>query len=772
MIQKRIVRITALTVAVSILLLACSGIVFYSMLSAEQSSYEAQMQAFINEYKINIERQFDSDIESLETLSAFISDSKILELDNLDDGINGAGSESLFLRFGYCEKDSNTLRISLSKNMGGDMALDAQPEQVQDIVRAAWEGEKATSYMYTDENLEQRVIAYAVPVYNQGAITGSLIGVKDLKVFENLLNKSTLSQIHMDVDWVNQKGEYITWSDHSIIESHISSIFNSDYISYTEQKMIRQKMSAGEAYTSSFQYNKKSYPLYLEPLDRNGWYLVCTDRTSEIRSPVYFKFVIVVITFLVIMVLSICSIIYGSSFLRRNNKTLIQLAYYDKLTGSFNLPRFCQEISELLKNDPEYSIAVLNIRHFRYINEIFGHSQADGLLCRLAEILKNAVKEDERYCRYTADEFYLLLHTSDALAVKERVVRIMDEAGHIAETINQNYPIVLYAGIAVNDSSEAGDPGDGRSEAESGALDSGVKIAERLIHKAEFALKHAHVGQENTAVFYDEAIHKADNLQNEIESDMKRALDTGEFKLYLQPKKDLKEGCINSAEALVRWIRSDGSMIYPDQFIPIFERNGFCAKLDMYMVELVCRQLREWLDKGYAPIRISVNQSKLLFYQSDYVQRLCEITDQYKIERKYITLEILEGLAAESIEELNKNISILHQKGFKISLDDFGSGYSSLNLLASLEIDEVKLDRGFLAEDLSMKNKKLRVLMQNIIRLANDLNISTVVEGVETEDNEAFICRIGTDYGQGYYYSRPVSCEEFEERFVSKKKSM
>ena len=761
-IQRRIVRITVLTIVVSLMLLAGSFVLLYSMTTAERSSYEAQMQAFINEYKINIERQFDSDIESLETLAAFISDSQLLEMEHLEDGIDGAGSKALFLRFGYCEKGSDRMRISLSKNMGEDLTLSDQPQQLQDIVYAAWDGAYATSYMYTDTILNERVIAYAVPVYNDNAVVACLVGVKDLGTFEELLNKSTLSQIHMDVDWVNQSGEYITWSDHSIIESHLDSVFSSEYISKQEQEQIRAHMAAGEFYTSGFDYDGQSYPLYFQPLDRNGWYLVCTDRTSAIKSPVYFKFVIVIITFFVIMILSIFSILYGSRFLRRNNRTLIHLAYYDPLTGCYNMPRFRQEIAELLKNDPEYSIAVLNIRHFRYINEIFERSQADRLLCGIADILRSRLTKEERYCRYMADEFYLLLHSTDEAKVKERVLKIMDEAGHIAGAIHKSYPIILYSGIAVNDSSTSSTGNAGST------ADTPPDIGEELMHKAEFALKHAHVGQENMAVFYDESIHQADRLQNEIESDMKRALDDGEFKLYMQPKKNLHLGRITSAEALVRWIRADGTMIYPDQFIPVFEKNGFCAHLDMYMVEQVCRQLRQWIDAGYEPITVSINQSKLLFYQSDYVSRLCEITDRYRIPRSYIMLEILEGLAVQSIEEINKNISVLHEKGFKLSLDDFGSGYSSLNLLSDLEIDEVKLDRGFLAKDLSVKNRKQRMLMRSIIHLARDLKISTVVEGVENETNEAFISGIGADYGQGYYYSRPIPGKEFEEKYLKR----
>lgn len=756
--QKRIVKITILTAAVSLLLLACSCIVIYYMTTAERTSYQAQMQAFINEYKINIERQFDSDMGALETLAGFISDSRILTLENMDEGITENSGQTMFLRLGYCEKDSDELRISLSKNMGDALSLSEQNEQVQTIIRKAWEGESVTSYMYMDEILQQWVIAYAVPVYDNDTIMGSLLGVKNLDAFEELLNRTTLSQISMDVDWVNQNGEYITWSSDSFIKASMGNIFNTQVLSEKEKAVIREKMAAGEPYTTEFENDGKNYPLYFEPLDRNGWYLVCTDKTSEIRSPVYFRFLIVIVTFFIILALSIFSILYGARYLRKNNRQLIGLAYYDPLTGSYNLPRFRQEIQELLKDDSVYSIAIINIRHFRYMNEIFGREQANGILKGIAGILKQNIRENERYCRYMADEFYILLNTDDQVQARERVMAIMNQVGTLSENMNRTYPITLYGGIAVNPVTLPKNADDV----------SAGKAAETLIHRGEFALKHARMGQDNTVVFYDESIYQAENLQNQIESDMKRALSEGEFKLYLQPKKNLNTGKIQAAEALVRWIRNDGTMIYPDQFIPIFEKNGFCAELDLYMVELVCRQLRQWMDAGYEPMTVSINQSKLLFYRSDYVQKLCQITDQYQIPRTLIVMEILEGLAAESIEELNKNISVLHEKGFKISLDDFGSGYSSLNLLARLEIDEVKLDRGFLAGDLYMENEKLKVLMKNIIRLAEDLHIDTVVEGVESGDNESFISRIGAAWGQGYYYSRPISAADFEKMYLEK----
>ena len=211
-------------------------------------------------------------------------------------------------------------------------------------------------------------------------------------------------------------------------------------------------------------------------------------------------------------------------------------------------------------------------------------------------------------------------------------------------------------------------------------------------------------------------------------------------------------------------------MIYPDQFIPLFERNGFCAQLDLYMVECACRQLREWMDRGLQPVPISVNQSKLLFFQEDYVECLCTLTERFRVPPALITLEILEGIALNNADELNRKIARLQEKGFRISMDDFGSGFSSLNTLGHLKIDELKLDRGFLMNVSNSEDERTRVIMAQMIQMASSLRIDTVAEGVETSSDEEMLRKMGCHYGQGYYYSRPVDVAVFDQAYMTGKK--
>ena len=211
---------------------------------------------------------------------------------------------------------------------------------------------------------------------------------------------------------------------------------------------------------------------------------------------------------------------------------------------------------------------------------------------------------------------------------------------------HNNYRILLYSGVAINEE--------------------GTKDVTPLMTHVMFALTTAKGSYQNNVWFYDSKLHEKEKTENYVESHMHQALKDGEFKFYLQPKVDLSTGKLKGAEALVRWVKEDGSMIYPDEFIPLFEKNGFCTKLDLYMVECACRQIREWIDAGKEPVGISVNQSKLLFYENDYIETMTNLIRKYDIPGSLITLEILEGLAADNVDELNQKMSLLQKQGFRL----------------------------------------------------------------------------------------------------------
>ena len=392
---------------------------------------------------------------------------------------------------------------------------------------------------------------------------------------------------------------------------------------------------------------------------------------------------------------------------------------------------------------------MINVRQFKFINEIFGKEQADKLLRHIAGVLKESIWDGEYVCRESADFFYLFLRDTVRDSLQSRIQTMMERIADIEGQGDGNYRLVLRCGVDIS-------------------VD-GEELQYVMTH-AMFALARTKENRQSALWFFNSELHEKEQEENDIERNAYKALKTGEFHLFLQPKVSLADNSLSGAEALARWIRKDGKMVYPGSFIPLFEKNGFCFELDMYMFEKVCQQLRQWIDSGYEPVPVSVNQSKLTFYKADYVKRLCRIVETYRIPASFIILEILESLSIDKEEELNQRLEELKAVGFRISMDDFGTGFTSLNTLAKLEIDELKLDRGFLMEATGSSGKNIRLILEQIIQLSKKLEISTVIEGVETESDDKFVKQIGCDNGQGYFYSRPVSAEVFTEKILTKSK--
>lgn len=432
----------------------------------------------------------------------------------------------------------------------------------------------------------------------------------------------------------------------------------------------------------------------------------------------------------------------------RTQQQLEQPSRYDNLTGAYNDGEFRSLLTQACDNKIPLMLVALNIRNFKYINETYGLSTADQFLCRIKHCLDTICRPGEFFCRQSADIFYLALRESQVDVGMERIQALLELIQKEASQLLGECSVSVYCGCVLT----AEPP-----EAFSATAKHNYMMA---------ALAQGKKNKKRSICIYDETLHDAERMRLYVESNMQRALEQGEFHMYLQPKMDLNTGKLTGAEALVRWQTKDRGLIYPDQFIPVFEENGFCVQLDLYMVEQACKQLRQWIDEGMKPLNISVNQTRLLFASEGYVEKLLAITEKYNISPQYITLEILESLALEHMDQVNACIAQLRAAGFRISMDDFGSGYSSLNTLGRLKIDELKLDRLFLMGAAKDTDGTQRKIMACILELAQQINISTVAEGVETKENEQMMAQLSCDYGQGYYYSRPLTTADFKRLFL------
>lgn len=426
--------------------------------------------------------------------------------------------------------------------------------------------------------------------------------------------------------------------------------------------------------------------------------------------------------------------------LRVSEENYRRLALFDQLTGAPNKNSFKMEAEKLLENlDVQYASVILDMDQFKLVNDLFGHHQGDLLLQYIAGVLSRHVRENELFARAEADQFYLLLIYESHDQLAERLTNIFHDVERYQIRASEKYHLIVAAGVYV-------------IEKRNVSIDT-------IIDRSHLAVRKMKGIHNSTYSFYNDDIRQQMLIKREIENDMHAALQNQEFKVFVQPKYDLQTKKIVGGEALVRWQHPTKGLISPFKFISIFEQNGFITQLDMYIVEVICQKQRQWIDKGHKPVVLSVNQSKLHFFNPHYIQELQNIISTYPIMPYLLELEFTESAVFDNIDDLLDVMQQLRQIGFKLSIDDFGTGYSSLNMLKDVEVDVLKLDRGFIVD--TANEKRRQIIIEAVINMAKKLSMTIVAEGIETKDQEDLLREIGCDVGQGYFFAKPMPIDAF-----------
>ncbi|HBG2494203.1 TPA: bifunctional diguanylate cyclase/phosphodiesterase, partial [Clostridioides difficile] len=419
-----------------------------------------------------------------------------------------------------------------------------------------------------------------------------------------------------------------------------------------------------------------------------------------------------------------------------------KIAYTDPLTGADSIDKFKINSNKLFaKNNPEeYALFYIDVDKFKYINDMFGYDMGNDTLIHISNTIASELKEDEIFARVSADHFVLLIKYKTDDDIKTRLNNIYNKVQILSNPKINYYKLILDCGIYKISKSD--------------------NDINTIMDRANTARKTIKGGHKNSFAFYDKEMHKKILKEKEIENSMVDALNNGEFIVYFQPKYSLSDYQIIGAEALVRWDNPQKGLIPPIEFIPVFERNGFIVNIDFYVFEEVCKKIREWMDEGQKVVPISVNLSRMHFVNSNFIEEFKLIVDKYKIPTRLIELELTETAVLDNIEGLLDTMNNLKEKGFVISMDDFGTGYSSLNLLKELPVDILKLDRAFFTEKDESNNEK--IVISNVIKMAKELKMKVISEGVETISQVEFLKQIGCDMVQGYLFSKPMPVKEFE----------
>lgn len=620
----------------------------------------------------------------------------------------------------------------------------------QEFYQRAWNGESVLSGRITLNRVAKDYVnVYATPIHDEK--TGEVIGV--LYATYNTRNfRSTMETPSFHGEgysyMVDAKGDTVVDSSHATSFQNMENIFTSieeaDGKNATMANELRQLMEQREAGRIVFR-NKVDKYLYCYPLSVNNWYLLTVVPVSVVDTQMN---VVVRNTIILVVVLAgifIAMILLLVNQYRKKQAELKTLAYVDPVTGGDTFAKFQMDYEETVSGCPNVSFALLSLdlNRFKMINDMYGSEEGDRILQNMDRIWKEIFREHE-YCGHRmADRFAVLLTYQSR---EELELRIRDYRKLLRETTKNRYNLSLRIGVYLLQ---------GTKESFSTAYS-----------RSMMAFAAAKDSEKHFYAFYNEEMEEQLIWEKLVEDDFDTALKNKEFVVFYQAKINSETQQITGAEALVRWIRPDGTIIPPGRFIPVLENNDSIVELDRYMFREVCLQQKQWLDEGKSIVPVSVNLSRVQLADRNLVDYYQRILDETGLPPEYIGLEFTESAMFNNEEILRDTVDRLHDMGMKVLIDDFGVGYSSMMSLKVIPVDILKVDKSFID---SIGDERGDKIVISIIEFATSLGMSVTAEGVENDEQYQFLQAHRCDDIQGYYFSRPVPADEYEKRFLNRR---
>lgn len=621
------------------------------------------------------------------------------------------------------------------------------------IFNRAMQGNNGVTIIYGADTDGISCVIMGVPVKIKDEVQGMLLGLYEKDVFSALFEEifSEISEISFICDsngtfilGTNETEELWNNMPTEIPEGGgLLDVLDDTNLIVASKKEVELNMKNREGGRLVYDYNGERRHTTYMPLGINDWYIVAVVNDYQIYQEAVEMAEVSYVMMFLIMIAVLLIIFYLAN---KEHKIAVQekkkkeelkyLAEHDDLTGVLKEKAFLEQVGNRLAEAKarEYCLVYLDIYKFKLINEMFGYAKGDELLKALAEEIKKLADSYNGLCgRVSGDEFVLLLPNK-----KE----IIDEFYTKKYKKKRIIPIEFYLhyGIYV-------------------IQDTKILVA-RMVDCAQVAQKTVKGNYDNCVAFYDDKIKQQLVKEQEIITSMRQALENEEFVVYLQPQYDYRDGTICGAEALVRWNSPVKGLISPGDFLPIFETNGFIIKLDEYMWEQVCKLQRKWLDEGKKIFPISVNVSRADLLRGAVAEKLMSLLEKYDLTPDMLRVEITESAYMDNPQQLIMEISKLKECGLVVEMDDFGSGYSSLNMLKDVPIQVLKTDLRFLSAT-GIEDRKDYIL-DSVISMAHKMGMSVIAEGVETKEQADYLLSLRCDYMQGYYFSKPMPVINYE----------
>lgn len=615
-------------------------------------------------------------------------------------------------------------------------------------ISKAMEGKKEVTRIYRSG--QEEGIVYACPIYSDDTVIGVVAAWGELNSFQRLMKIDSFGgegfSLIIDTD-----GYVVVGTDNKNAQVDVFNFFT-----IIEKRGLIEGGNSLEEMKNAMlggKSGKMNYKLddgitknmHFVPLIYDNLYLLSVVPAEAASHPmetlVQQSFYVVYTIIAMFIALIILTLVVS---LNARNK-ISRLAFRDPVTGGYSQLRFDMEAEEILKSASAgtYKFVALNIQKFKLINENFGIETGNLFLKHVYESITGLLENGEIMTRVTADDFYILSKAKTREKDECEFCKYSEIINTFQNLEMNKYVINITIGVfLINDPSLS------------------------LVHirdRANIARKKAKpvYGNMLSYIFYNDLERLQMLKEKDMENRMEDALTNNEFTVYLQPKIELLHNKVIGAESLVRWKSREKGLISPGDFIPFFEKNGFIIKLDLYVFDKTCEVIRKWLDSGFKPIPVSVNMSRMHLQDPDFLNKYKVIAKHYNIPDQILEIELTESIVFENLDTLAEVINQIHNAGFLCALDDFGSGYSSLNTLKDIKVDSLKIDGAFW-KTRSGQEQRARDIIETVVELGKKLNMTTVSEGVETVEQVDFLRKIKCDSVQGYVFSKPIPPADFE----------
>jgi diguanylate cyclase (GGDEF)-like protein len=593
------------------------------------------------------------------------------------------------------------------------------------------------------------VFLQSFPVYKNGKAVASIYSTRTREDYRHYLG----------ISFFNDAGYTYIADDKGNVEinsAHRGNLLteNSNLFAFMEQNkakvyygetfgQMRENLLSHKSGGLSYRVDETYKYMYYTPLGINDWYMIAIVPSAQADNLAdgLVVFVAVFSIVLILAFLGLAGYIYVSSI--KYDEELFNAAFKDPLTRADNLAKFKADFAAAMNLFPRdnFAFVLFDIERFKIINTMYGNKQGDMILKHVADALRGDIKEPCAFARMFSDMFIVLLRYENDADIITRVENLDAKLkDHYANT-DSNFVLDFNYGI--------------------------YKVIEKdlpfynLVDKANIARVNAKSDHSQKYAFYSDNCQKTMLQASFVKNNIKRAISNGEIQIMLQPIIDLKTGKIAAAEALSRWLHPSKGLIMPDSFIPLLEQSGDIVNFDYYVLESAAKIMAKIENDGLSVVPFAVNYSRRHLKDPKYPEIFRDIITARGIRTHAIELEISESATVGNLETVMDFSKKLHELGFKLCMDDFGAGHSSLGLLKDIEVDIVKLDKSFLKNFSS--NERGRKIISDSIAMIKKLGGKIVAEGVEDKEQADFLRGNGCDFGQGFYFAKPVTVEVFTE---------